>query len=78
MNEIQIEILEKLIRNKYIGGKHTSEDNVCKGFPKHEIKKVRKELKKLIKQGYVISKPTSYGLEMSINPKMLKEIKKRL
>jgi len=31
-------------------------------------------LKKLIKKGYILQKPTYYGLEVSINPKMIQEI----
>ncbi|MFQ6063784.1 MAG: hypothetical protein ACE5J9_11530, partial [Methanosarcinales archaeon] len=62
----------------YIGGRHTSEDNVIKGFPKHERGKIKKKLKDLIKEGYLISKPTSYGIQISINPKMIAEIKEIL
>jgi hypothetical protein len=78
MNEIQIAILEKLMHKKYIGGRHTSEDTVIKGFPKHKRGNVKKALKELIKEGYVIPKPTSYGLEVSINPRMIAEIRRRL
>jgi len=46
-----------------------------KGFPTHEIKRVKKELKVLIKRGYILQKPTSYGIEVSINPRVIQEIK---
>lgn len=59
-------ILYKLRRNYYIGGRHTSEDNVIKGFPKHKRGELKKAVKNLIKNDYLISKPTSYGLEISI------------
>lgn len=75
---LEIKILSKLRRNFYIGSRHTSEDNVIKGFPKHERKDVKKAVKKLIRKGYLISKPTSYGLEVSINPRMMHEINKIL
>ncbi len=78
MNERQIEILEKLLYLKCIGGRHTSKDNVIKGFPKHERGNIKKELGNLIKQGYILQKPTSYGMEVSINPMMLPEIKRLL
>ncbi|MFQ6056675.1 MAG: hypothetical protein ACE5J3_11920 [Methanosarcinales archaeon] len=75
---LEIKILSKLRRNFYIGSRHTSEDNVIKGFPKHERKEVKKAVKKLIRKGYLISKPTSYGLEVSINPRRMHEINKIL
>lgn len=70
----QKKILFKLKRNQYIGGRHTSENNVIKGFPTNERGNLKKALKKLIKAGYLISKPTSYGLEIAINPSRMKEI----
>ena len=70
----QKKILLKLRRNFYIGRRHTSEDNVIKGFPKDIRGDIKKALKMLIKTGYLISKPTSYGLEVSINPMMMMEI----
>ncbi|MBS7615533.1 hypothetical protein KEJ18_07405 [Candidatus Bathyarchaeota archaeon] len=67
-------ILEKMMRHQYIGVRHTSIDNLPKGFPKHLRKDVLKVAKALIKEGYLLAKPTSYGLEVSINPNKLKEI----
>lgn len=74
----QRKILHKLSRNSYIGSKHTSEDNLIKGFPKDVRGDLKKAIKKLIKDRYLLSKPTSYGLEVSINPRMMKEINKML
>lgn len=74
----QKKILLKLRRNFYIGSRHTSEDNVIKGFPKYVRGEIKKALKKLIRHGYLISKPTSYGLEVSINPVVMKEINRIL
>jgi hypothetical protein len=39
---------------------------------------VKKAFKNLIKQGYVTPKITSYGLEVSLNPKKIEEIKRIL
>lgn len=78
MDIYQKALLEKLYKLRYIGGRHTSEDNVVKGFPKHERGELKKALKELIKAGYVIPKPTSYGLEVSLNPRMIKEIRRLL
>jgi hypothetical protein len=48
-------VLEKMLRHGYIGGKHTSEDNIPKGLPKHMHGEVKKALKKIVKAGYIIS-----------------------
>jgi hypothetical protein len=74
----QKNILFKLKRNFYIGGRHTSEDNVIKGFPTNERGNIKKALKKLVRSGYLISKPTSYGLEIAIDPRRMEEINKIL
>ena len=36
----------------------------------------KKALKKCYKEGYLIIKPTHYGLEVSLNPRMIKKIHK--
>ena len=71
-------ILEKLYKGRYVGGRHTSEDNVIKGFPKYARGEIKKALKLLIKEGYIVPKPTSYGLEVSLNPKIIGEIRRIL
>jgi len=78
LTKIETEVLEKLYDHNFIGAKHTSEDNVPKSFPKHLRGDVKKALKNLIKQGYVTPKITSYGLEVSLNPTKIREIKKLL
>ncbi|MCW4017127.1 MAG: hypothetical protein NWF00_00350 [Candidatus Bathyarchaeota archaeon] len=67
-------VLEKMLRHGYIGGKHTSEDNIPKGLPKHMHGEVKKALRKLVKAGLVVPKTTSYGLEVSLDPHKIKEI----
>jgi hypothetical protein len=47
MTPHQKKILFKLKRNFYIGGRHTSEDNVIKGFPTNERGNLKKALKNL-------------------------------
>ncbi len=63
-----------MFRHGYIGGKHTSEDNIPKGLPKHMHGYVKKSVKNLIHQGYIIPKITSYGLEVALDPARIKEI----
>jgi hypothetical protein len=76
--EIEKKILTKMLYEHYIGDKHTSEDNIPKGFPKHERGNVKKALKQLIREGYVNPKITSYGLEVSLNPRKIGEIREIL
>lgn len=71
-------ILAKMLRHGYIGGKHTSEDNIPKGLPKHIRGEIKKALKNLIREGYIIPKITSYGTEVSLNPRRIVEIKEIL
>jgi hypothetical protein len=73
-SEIEKKTLTKMLYEHHVGGKHTSADNVPKGFAKHERGKVKKALKNLIREGHIIPKITSYGLEVSLNPRRLREI----
>lgn len=72
--EIRIAIIEKMIKHRLWGRRHTSIDNIPKGFPPSTIKDVKDEIKNLVKEGYIIQKPTHYGLEVSLNPAMKSEI----
>lgn len=74
MNEIKRSLLRKLAKREYWGGRHMSFDNLPKGFPKHLSKDVKKVAKELIKESILLRKPTSYGIEVSLNPKKHKEI----
>ncbi|MBS3133561.1 hypothetical protein J4470_05585 [Candidatus Woesearchaeota archaeon] len=67
-------ILRKLFRHRIIGGKHTAVENLTKGIPKHIVGEAKEAVKELIKEGFVIPKPTSYGLQVSLNPERIEEI----
>ena len=60
-------ILDKFARNGWWKAKHTSFDNIPKGTPQHMRDKVKDAAKQLIKNGFLIQKPTGYGLEVSLN-----------
>jgi len=77
--EIKKIILFKLFNRRYWGGKHTSFDNLKKGVKISElgkggIKRIHKMGEELIKDGLLVSKPTKYGLEISLNPRKHEEI----
>jgi hypothetical protein len=71
-------ILAKMLRHGYIGGKHTSEDNIPKGLPKYIRGEIKKALENLIREGYIIAKITSYGTEVSLRPRRIAEIREIL
>ncbi len=75
-DEIKVAILRKMLMHRWVGGRHTSIDNIPKGFPQHERGRIAGLTKELIKDGFILHKPTSYGEEVSLNPKKVYEAKK--
>jgi len=72
--EIKALILHKLFMRRCWGGKHTSFENLKRGFKPQELgregyKRIREMGKELIKERLLLSKPTHYGLEVSLNPR---------
>ena len=73
-NKIKATILYHLRRKRVIGGVHTHFDTLRRGFPSHLGKDINKIAKELIKKGWILTKPASYGLQVSLNKNKLKEI----
>lgn len=71
---IKAHILFKLHWKKYWGGRHTAIESVKKGIPKHLGGKYVDMAKVLIKEGMLLSKPTAYGLQISLNPRQRDKI----
>lgn len=67
-------ILHKLLRHGYVGARHTALENLPKGLPRCLHKEAMKTARKLIKKGFITVKPTSYGLQVSLNPHRIAEI----
>lgn len=72
--QLETLLLHKLFMRKCWGGKHTSFDNLKKGIKvgelgKEGLKRVTKIGRKMIKKGLLVTKPTHYGLQVSLNPK---------
>lgn len=72
--EIKKTLLRKLLADRIIGGRHTAIENLPKGFPKHLRGRVKEIAEDLVKDGLLLRKPTSYGLQVSLNPNRLAEI----
>jgi|TARA_Y100000034_G_scaffold101104_1_gene125123 cell division protein FtsL len=69
-------IVRKLYRKRMWLHKHTNINNLPKGLSNElkTSKEVKKAIKELLKEKIFISKPTNYGLEVSLNPKKIKDI----
>lgn len=65
--EIKGKILHKMSRKGKFSASHTSVDNLPKGFPAHEIGRVKAIVKEMKREGLFIVKPTFYGEQVSIN-----------
>lgn len=76
--DLRQHILRKLYRRRVIGGKHTALEHVMSGIPSHAYGDAKKAAEDLIRQGLVIPKPTNYGLQISLNPEKLEEIKRMM
>ena len=73
-DKIKATLLYHLRRKKIIGGVHTHFDTLLRGFPAHFGKDVKKIAQSLIRSGLLVTKPTSYGLQVSLNLSKIREI----
>jgi len=69
-------ILRKLYRRRVIGGKRTDVEHLTKGLPRHLTGAAKNTVKELVKEGFILTKSTSYGLQVSLNPEKIDEITK--
>lgn len=71
-------VLWYLYHRHIIAGKHTDLRNVVRGLPKHEQGYCLKVAEDLIKKGYIVKKPTRYGIHVSLNKHKIKKIEEYL
>ena len=71
-------VVKKLFHHGYIGGRHTDIENMKNGLPGHVKGDIKEAIKELIKEDILITKPTSYGLHISLNPAKREEINRYL
>lgn len=69
-------IVRKLYRKRMWLHKHTNINNLSKGLSNklRVSKQVKKVIEELLNEQILLSKPTHYGLEVSLNPKKIREI----
>ena len=74
--KIQLKILEKLMKRRMWGGKHTEERNLFKGLEKHIIgsRESKEALKELIQNGFLIKQKKTHEDHYSLNPDKMDEI----
>ena len=77
-SDLEKTILRKMLFDTRIGGRHLGEQDLCRGFPSHEKGNIPRAVKKLIKKGLVGNHPTSYGMQYSLNPQKIQDIKEIL
>ena len=73
--ELKATVLHRLARKRKWGESHTAFESILKGVPPHLKGKIKDAAEELIKQGFIIKKPTGYGLQISLNTKMASDIK---
>ncbi|MBI4451673.1 hypothetical protein HY642_06885 [Candidatus Woesearchaeota archaeon] len=73
--DIKAIILRKMFDRRIIGEKHTAFEHVMSGIPRHLAGDAKEAAIQLIRQGFIIVKPTSYGLQISLNPERMAEIR---
>jgi len=73
-DQIKGKILHKLTRLGKFKHSHTSIDNLPKGFPVDIKKRVKEMANELKKERILLSKPTHYVEEVSINSDMKEKI----
>ena len=69
-------IVRKLYRQRVWAHKHTNIHNLPKGLSNElrNSKEIKKAIKELLNEQILLSKPTHYGLEVSLNSKKIREI----
>ncbi|MCX6742012.1 MAG: hypothetical protein NTX24_02445 [Candidatus Pacearchaeota archaeon] len=73
-DKVKATLLYHLRRKEVIGGVHIPFETLKKGFPSHLGKDINKIAKDLVKQNILLTKPSSYGLQVYLNKEKLKEI----
>ncbi len=78
--QIRAHILKKLYDMRCWMGKHTSIHNMQKGLPSHsrDSRVISKVVDDLSRKEWILTKPTHYGLELSLNIKRKREIEEYL
>ena len=72
--EIKGKILHKLARFGKFEHSHTAIEHLQKGFPGHLGGRVKENIEELEKERILLTKPTNYGMQVSINVEMTDKV----
>jgi len=72
--QIKADILHKLYRKRKWAGSHTAFENLYKWCDQRYAERYKNLAKDLIKEGFLLPKPTAYGLQISLTPDKREEI----
>ncbi|MBI4438869.1 hypothetical protein HY640_02975 [Candidatus Woesearchaeota archaeon] len=74
--KIKLHILKKLFDMRCWMGKHASIHTMQKGLPSHarDSKTISKVISELAQKEWILTKPTHYGLELSLNIQKKRDI----
>lgn len=67
-----------MLRLEFIGGRHTSVDNLPKGFPPSERGRVKKVIQQMNREGYFIARPKPDSIHVSLDPRVLTQVKREI
>jgi hypothetical protein len=73
-DELRATILFKLMRKRKWGESHIPLDRVIRLVPSHLRGETKKIIQDLKRENLILSKPTHYGEEISLNPKQVEVI----
>jgi hypothetical protein len=78
---VMARLLFSLARKRKWGESHTAYENLFKSFKSESLGKDGMNLatnlaEELVRSGLILKKPTHYGLQVSLNPRMAHEIKR--
>jgi septation ring formation regulator EzrA len=71
----KIKVLRDLLRDGYVGGKHTSVEHAVGSLATDERSYGKEAIKVLIRDGVLLDKNTHYGRQISIHPKKTLDVK---
>jgi hypothetical protein len=77
--EIKAYIIRKLASKGKWGHSHTSFENIRKWIPQRDLgkeghRRINELAKELVRDKLILTKPTHYGLEVSLNPRESRRI----
>ncbi len=71
---VERKLLSRLVQRRCWGGRHTAIEHLQHGVPSHEKGRAKRVALDLIHRGWLVRKPTFYGVHVSLNEAYRAEI----